>query len=107
MGQLDLFEQETPVYKLHRRDAPETSVQAAKKLDATKLEIIVLNAIKTFENGCISDDVRDYCLKHHGINSYSSVTARYKALEEKELIEYTGEKRKGVSGRNQRVMKRK
>ena len=105
-----MTEEETPTYTLYRRDAPDTSIEAAEELDVTKREKMVLGAIKALQaqagtlRGCISDDVRNYCTQHHNIHSYSSVTARYKSLEDKGLIEYTGEKRKGESGRNQRVM---
>jgi glutamate racemase len=98
------------LYTLYRRDAEETSIESAEKLDTTKLETIVLNAIASFHNGCISDEVRAYCENHHNIVAYSSVTARYKSLKEKELIEYLKDaegnhvKRAGNSGRNQKVM---
>lgn len=100
----------TEIYTLYRRDAEETSIEAAEKLDTTKLETIVLSTIKLFPNGCISDQVRKHCAQHHNILSYSSVTARYKALKEKGLIEYLMDeegnhvKRAGNSGRNQKVM---
>ena len=100
----------TEIYTLYRRDAEETSIEAAEKLDTTKLETIVLGAIKSFPHGCISDQVRWYCAQHHNVLSYSSVTARYKALKEKGLIEYLMDeegnhvKRAGNSGRNQKVM---
>lgn len=62
---------------------------------------MVFDVIETFgRQGAISDEVRDSL---QGL-SYSSVTARYKALAEKGMIVYTGERRKGNSGRGQRVM---
>lgn len=95
---------DTPAYKLHRRDDPETSVEAAHKIEATEMEAIVLHTIKFLgKGGCIQDDV----LRELPEYAYSSVTARFKALHEKGFIEYTGEKRKGISGRNQRVMRKK
>ena len=97
----------TPAHHLYRTDAPETSVEAAEKLEPTTLERLVFQVISSFgDDGCISDDVRFICERAHGIKSYSSVTARYKALEEKGAIFYTGEVRPGSSGRNQRVMMR-
>jgi len=45
-----------------------------------------------------------YCSKHHGIDTYSSVTARFASLRNKGLITYSGDIRKGHSGRGQRVM---
>jgi hypothetical protein len=89
---------------LYRSDASDTSIEAAEKLDATRLERMVLEAIQNFNSGCISDDVRKYCKAKYGVESYSSITARFCSLERKGLITYTGEKRLGASGRNQRVM---
>ena len=95
---------ETPAYKLHRRDSPETSVDAAYAVKATEMESIVLDTIGSLgRDGCIQDDV----LRTLPMYAYSTVTARFKALHEKGFIEYTGEKRKGRSGRNQRVMRKK
>jgi hypothetical protein len=92
------------IYKMVRRDAPDTSIEAAESLDVTRLENLVLGVISSFPDGCISDEVRRVCEEKHQLNNYSSVTARYKSLAEKGLIFYTGEKRRGDSGRNMRVM---
>ena len=89
---------------LYRSDASDTSIEAAEQLDATRLERMVLEAIQKLNSGCISDDVRKYCEAKYGVKSYSSITARFCSLERKGLITYTGEKRLGASGRNQRVM---
>ncbi len=98
----------TESYELYRKDSPNTSVEAAESIEPNKLEALVLDAIKEYckikVGGCISDEVIRYMSMHHGINRYSTVTARYAALYRKGLIDYTGEKRKGESGRNQRVM---
>tara|TARA_R100000700_G_C3139513_1_gene121785 strand:+ start:310 stop:627 length:318 start_codon:yes stop_codon:yes gene_type:complete len=94
----------TESYELYRKDSPSTSIEAAESIEPNKLESLVLNAITTFRNGCISDQVIKYMAQVHGIDRYSTVTARYAALYRKGLINYTGEKRKGESGRNQRVM---
>jgi len=92
----------TPPHKLFRKDDPETSKAAAFSLgDVTPLERKVYEVICRFPDGCISDQVREY---FPGVAAYSSVTARYKALAEKGLIKFTGEKRPGKSGRGQRVM---
>lgn len=93
----------TQTTALYRANAPITSIEAAESLDVTRLEKIVLEAIK-YHQPCISDDVRSYCAANHNIHSYSSVTARFRSLEDKGLIVYTGEKKPGWSGRNQRVM---
>lgn len=89
--------------RLYRRGAPETSIAAAVSIDTTHLEKIVLSVIRAFPDGAISDEVREVCEDEYGITAYSSVTARYKALHEKGAIQYVG-KRKGLSGRSQRVM---
>ena len=49
----------------------------------------------------ISDEVREAM---PDVSSYSSVTARYKALKDKGLVLLNGERRPGRSGRNQSVM---
>ena len=94
----------TESYELYRKDSPSTSVEAAESIEPNRLEALVLDAIRTYHSGCISDEVIRYMAVHHGIDRYSTVTARYAALYRKGLIDYTGEKRKGESGRNQRVM---
>ena len=92
----------TPAFKLARREDPTTSHQAAQAVDTTKLEQMVYEAIKSFPDGCISDEI----LEMYPNYPYSSITARYRALLDKDLIEVTGVKR-GKFGRNQRVMKAK
>jgi hypothetical protein len=92
----------TPAFKLARREDPTTSHQAAQAVDTTKLETMVYEAIKGFPEGCISDQILDKYPQY----PYSSITARYRALLDKGLIEVSGVKR-GKFGRNQRVMKAK
>jgi hypothetical protein len=92
----------SPPFKLVRKDDPTTSHQAAQIVDSTKLERMVYEAIKSFPDGCISDEI----LEMYPNYPYSSITARYRALLDKDLIEVTGVKR-GRFGRNQRVMKAK
>ena len=90
----------TPAFKLARREDPVTSHEAGQAVDTTKLERIVYEAIQSFPNGCISDQVLEALPDHR----YSSITPRYKALLEKGFIEIVGEK-EGRSGRKQRLMK--
>lgn len=79
----------------------DTSAEAYASVDTSRLEELVLSAIKSFgKNGCTSDDVRTMFRNF----AYSSITARYAGLYRKKLITYLPEKRKGVSGRNMRVM---
>jgi hypothetical protein len=86
--------------KLVRTQDPLTSYEAAEKVDTTKLEKMVYEAIRSFPNGCISDEI----LRLFPTYPYSSITARYKALSEKDLIGFNGT-RTGRSGRQQRIMK--
>ena len=90
----------TPAFKLARREDPTTSHQAAQTVDTTKLERIVYEAIQSFPEGCISDQVLEALPDYR----YSSITPRYKALLQKGFIEITGTK-EGRSGKKQRVMK--
>jgi len=92
----------TPAFKLVRKEDPATSHQAAQLVNSTKLEQMVYEAIKSFPDGCISDEI----LEKYPQYPYSSITARYRALLDKDLIEVSGVKR-GRFGRNQRIMKAK
>jgi len=92
----------TEPFKLVRKEDPTTSHEAAQSVDTTKLERIVYEAIQSFPEGCISDEVLEALPDHR----YSSITPRYKALLQKGFIEITGTK-EGRSGRNQRVMRAK
>lgn len=88
--------------KLVRRYDPGTSVNAACKIDTTKGERRVYETILSFgPSGCISDEV----LQKHPECAYSTITARYKGLEDKCLIYYLGDERTGNSKRPQRVMR--
>ena len=90
----------TEPFKLVRNQDPATSHQAAQLVDSTKLESLVYEAIKSHPEGCISDEI----LQMYPNYPYSSITARYRALLDKDLIEVTGVKR-GKFGRNQRIMR--
>jgi len=84
-----------------RNSNPDTSVQAAHSLDVTELERVVYNVIKSFPNGCTSDEVMKV-LPHYGVQT---ISPRYAPLLKKGFIVDTGERRMARSGRNQRVMK--
>jgi hypothetical protein len=90
----------SPAFKLHRKDSPETSVDAAHSVDTKKLENMVYEAIKGFPDGCISDQI----LEMYPDYPYSSITARYRSLLDKGYIEIIGT-RVGRSGKKQRIMK--
>jgi ferredoxin len=92
----------TPAFKLVRRDDPQTSHDAAQGIDTTNLERMVYEAIKSCPEGCISDQI----LRMYPEYPYSSITARYRALLDKGLIEITGV-RPGRFGKNQRIMRAK
>lgn len=92
---------ETPIRKLFRKNAPDTSVQAAETLPVTKLELLVLQAIRDAgDTGITADEL----LAKFPNLSYSSVTARPASLKEKGLVKDSGERRKGRTGRTQAVL---
>jgi hypothetical protein len=79
----------------------DTSIAAGDSIDRPYLERLVLAVIDDFgEHGCISDEVRARLPQL----SYSSVTARFRALLDEGLIVDTGNRARGKSGRYQRVM---
>jgi len=84
-----------------RKTDPQTSKEAAKTVDVNKMEQLVLDVIKSFPEGCISQDVESALAQYRA----SSITPRYRPLIHKGLVVDTGQKRPGFSGRNQRVMK--
>ena len=86
---------------LARATDPETAKEAAKSVDTSKMEQIVLDVIRSFPDGCISQEVECELAQYRA----SSITPRYRPLMKKGLIVDTGEKRPGFSGRNQRVMR--
>jgi hypothetical protein len=91
----------TDPHKLVRKNDPDTSHDSAFAVDTTKLESLVYEAIASFgKKGCISDEVRNL----YPMYPYSSITARYRALLDKNYIFDTGERRKGASGKSQRVL---
>jgi hypothetical protein len=101
MTQTDLDFSVSP-YRLIRKGAPDTSIEAVLSADLRSTQERVYDAIKSFgKDGCISDQVLDY-LKPM---PYGSITSHYGLLIEKGYIELTGEKRPGKSGRRQRVMR--
>lgn len=91
----------TPLKRLVRRNATDTSIEAAKKLGVTRLELLVLATIrKSRKKGMTADEL----LNALPDLSYSSVTARPAALKDKGLIVDSGDRRAGRSGRNQAVL---
>jgi len=86
---------------LMRRDAVETSKIAAHRVNSRTMEELVYEAIKAHPKGIISDEI----LALFPDRPYSSITARYRALLTKGLIEDTGLTKPGKSGKPQRIMK--
>ncbi len=86
--------------KLVRRKDPQTSKDAAKLVNTTKMEQVVYEVIASYPQGCIQDEVLAQLMSY----PYSTVTARFKALIDKGYVEDTGLTRPGKSGRNQRVL---
>jgi len=90
----------TEPHKLVRTRDPETSHIAAHAVDSGALEKLVYDTICSFPAGCIQDEV----LEALPNKPYSSVTARFRALLDKKLIETVG-RRSGRSGKPQRVIR--
>ena len=91
----------TEAFKMVRKEDPDTSKDAAEKVDSTRLEQMVYEVIAKYPNGCIADDVMTH-FPSHGIQT---ISPRYAPLIRKGFIEDTGERRKSSTGRSQRVMK--
>lgn len=83
-----------------RSTDPDTSQDAAKSFDPNALEARVLEVIQSYgQDGCIKDQI----LQHFPADAAPTITPRLAPLMRKGWIEDTGERRKGHSGRNQRV----
>ena len=91
----------TPAFKLVRKEDPDTSKDAAEKVDTTRLEQLVYEAIAKHPNGCTSEEVMAH-FPNHGIQT---ISPRYAPLIRKGFIEDTGERRKAKNGRSQRVLR--
>jgi len=102
MNERDLFG--TDPKTLARAGDPSTSHAAARGVDTARWERRVLEVIRGFrERGCTQDEVIDAIHFKFGSVPYSTITARFKALQDKELITYKSRKRKAKSGRMSRV----
>ena len=97
----EFFENLTQMVGFARNTDPDTSKEAAQLVNVTNLEQIVLDVIKRYPHGCISQDVESELVQYRS----SSITPRYNQLIKKGLVIDTGKKRPGFSGRNQRVMR--
>lgn len=94
----DLFTDD-PIHTLHRKDAPDTSIEAAKSISSGELKALVFQAVQgSGEIGITTKEIRAMCPDA----PYSSITARPASLEEEGKIYYLGDKRDGC-----RVMREK
>ena len=84
-----------------RTTDPDTSMDAAEKVDSTTLEQQVYEVIAKHPNGCIAEEVMSH-FPNHGIQT---ISPRYAPLIRKGFIEDTGERRKASTGHSQRVLK--
>jgi hypothetical protein len=91
----------TKLRELFRRNASDTSIEAAESIDVNKLEGMVLNAIRAAGSKGMTQT--ELLAKFPGY-SYSSITARPSALKRKGLVEDSGLRRPSASGRNQTVL---
>ena len=88
------------IYGMARNTDPDTSHEAATSFEASKLISRIYSAMEKYGNwGCTGDDIENDL---SDIQS-SSITPRFKQMIERGMIEYSGEKRKGNSGRMQLV----
>ena len=98
----DLFpEFGTHVRELVRTEDPDTSHEAAQKVDTARLEQMVYEVILQYPNGATGDEI----MRHFPDHGVQTISPRYAPLIRKGFIEDTGERRKGSSGRSQRVMR--
>ena len=101
---MDTHDFGTDPHKLVRRKDPVTSHEAANAVNSNRWESRVYRAILSFGvGGAIQDEILRWVEVTYGRVPYSTVTARFKALEEKGLIKYTDKTRKGNSGRHSRI----
>ena len=86
-----------------RREDPETSKEAAEKVDASKLMGRIYDVMKPFgRQGCISDQVDD--LLPDVVPQ--SITPRYRTMVELGMLEVTGEKRIGHKCKRKQMVRR-
>jgi hypothetical protein len=91
----------TKLTDLFRRNAADTSIEAALSIEVGRLERMVLNAIREAgRNGMTQQELLAKFNKY----SYSSITARPSALKRKGLIVDSGNRRLSGSGRKQMVL---
>jgi hypothetical protein len=103
MNREDVFG--TDPHKLVRPQDPDTSHEAAHAVNNAAWARRVLHAVARYRTlGCTQDQIIDDIHAKFGDDvPYSTITARFKQLHDKRMIAYTGERRKGHSGRSSMV----
>ena len=91
MKQQSILDDSSP-YKLHRKNDPQTSKEAAYSIPLSKRRAFVLNLIQ--EAGTSGVTIREMTKKFPEMPS-SSITSRPNELEKLGLIFYAGDKRDG------------
>tara|TARA_X000001382_G_scaffold104984_1_gene80141 strand:- start:37 stop:381 length:345 start_codon:yes stop_codon:yes gene_type:complete len=89
--QLNMFDNISP-YKLHRKNDPETSKEAAYSMPLSKRRAFVFNLIE--KAGFKGTTIREMTKQFPDMPS-SSITSRPNELEKLNLIFYAGDKRDG------------
>ena len=84
-----------------RTTDPDTSMDAADRVNSTTLEQQVYEAIAMYPDGCIAEEVMSH-FPNHGVQT---ISPRFAPLLRKGLIEDTGKRRKASTGHSQRVLK--
>ena len=83
-----------------RATDPDTAVEAAYSVHVAPIEIAIMDVIRDATDGCTAHEVSEK-LSHIPLNT---LTPRFATLARKGLIEDSGNRRPGRSGRMQRVM---
>ena len=83
-----------------RATDPDTAVEAAYSVHVAPIEIAIMDVIRDATDGCTAHEVSEK-LSHIPLNT---LTPRFETLARKGLIEDSGNRRPGRSGRMQRVM---
>ncbi len=91
MKQQSIFDDVSP-HKLHRKDDPETSKEAAYSLPLSKTRAFVLSLIK--DAGVKGITVKEM-KRNYPDMGYSTISSRPSELERLNLIFYAGDKRDG------------
>jgi hypothetical protein len=92
----------TATFTLYRKDASDTSIEAAESINVTQMEGVVLFHIwQSGANGMTQDELIEALGSSY---RYSTITARPAALKRKGLIIDSGKRRPGISGRSQMVL---